>query len=281
MIRTAVTVCLVEQAQGGPFVLWDGIESSCRTAAEIGFDAIELFAPSPAAVPAPVLRELLQTHRLELAAVGTGAGMVMHGLSLCDPDPRTRNRAKQFVREMISYGAQLEVPAIIGSMQGKWGGEVDRPLALDWLRLALNELGEEAGRRNQFLLYEPLNRYETNLCNTIAEGIELCRSLATSNVKLLADVFHMGIEEAEPAAAMAEGAEWIGHVHFVDSNRQAPGRGHLDLTAIAQALVDHGYDRFLSAECFPIPNSRDAARQTLTTYRRLFPSLQSRTDHQD
>lgn len=271
MIKTAITVSLVEEARGGPFVLWDGVEKGCETAAELGFDAIELFAPSHEAVPVHTLKALLEKHNIGLAAVGTGAGMVKHGLNLCDPDESKRAAAKEFIRNMINYGAQFGVPAIIGSMQGRWGGDISKEQAFDWLRSALNELGPIAGEQGTFLIYEPLNRYETNMCNTMAEGVELMNTLDTRDVKLLADVFHMGIEEDNPADAMRAGKGYIGHVHFVDSNRKAAGMGHLDLKAIADALIETEYPYYVSAECFPKPDSLTAAKNTIEAYKQLFP----------
>lgn len=269
-IKTSITVSLVNQAKGGPFVLWEGVEAGCKTASSLGFDAIELFAPSHEAVPVETLKGLLEASEIGLSAVGTGAGMVVRKLSLTDPDPNKRDQAKAFVKEMIAYGANFGAPAIIGSMQGRWGGEVSRDQALDWLRAALNELGGYAAEKGVCLIYEPLNRYETNLCNTMADGVSLCQSLETESVKLLADVFHMGIEEDDPASAMGAGKGYIGHVHFVDSNRKAAGRGHLNLKAIADALIKSGYDRYVSAECFPFPDSATAARETIEAYTALF-----------
>ena len=70
------------------------------------------------------------------------------------------------------------------------------------------------------------------------------KSLETDNVKLLADLFHMNIEEADLPAAIRAGKGAIGHVHFVDSNRQAAGLGHTDFAPIAAALVEIGYDGY-------------------------------------
>lgn len=300
MIRTAVTVSLVEEARGGPFVFWEGIEKSCRRAAALGFDAIELFAPSPEAVSAPRLKSLLDDHNLALAAVGTGAGRLVHGLTLCDSDPEKQKEAKKFIRDMIRYGAQFGAPAIIGSMQGRWGRDVTRKQAFSRIRAALNKLGELAKREGVPLFYEPLNRYETNVCKTIEEAVALCNSLTTNNVKILADVFHLNIEEDDPVASIAfalknrsaqeddakkskeekseedseqedEDKGWIGHVHFVDSNRRAPGMGHLNLEIIAKVLKDSAYDGFVSAECFPIPDSETAAKAAIDAYKKLFP----------
>ena len=60
--------------------------------------------------------------------------------------------------------------------------------------------------------------------------------MAGANVVLLADLFHMNIEEADLAAALLAGAGHIGHVHFVDSNRRPAGCGHLDYAPIAAAM---------------------------------------------
>lgn len=270
MIQSAVTVSLVEQARGGPFVFWDDLSAACASAAELGFDAVEVFAPGPDAVGEDELRALLQKHDLKLAAVGTGAGMVIHGLSLTSPDSGQRKRAVEFVQSMIDFGAPFGAPAIIGSMQGKWGGELDRNAALDLLREALNTLGEHAAGKNVPLIYEPLNRYETNLVSTIADGVELMQSLDTDNVKLLADLFHMNIEEADIANAIRAGAGHIGHVHFVDSNRRAAGMGHMDYQPIAAALREIGYDGYASAEAFAFPDSKAAAKQTIEAFREYF-----------
>ena len=195
-MRSCVTISLVEEARGGPFVFWDGLEHGIRTAKELGFDAVELFIPSPDAVDLDELNSLLKKTGLPVAAVGTGAGWVIQKLSLTDADAGQRKQAKQFVKSIIDFAAQLNAFAIIGSMQGRagisgGGGEVTHTDALGYLREALNELGDYASQNDLPLAYEPLNRYETNLINTISDGVALLESLSTKNVTLLADLFHM------------------------------------------------------------------------------------------
>lgn len=270
-MRSAVTVSLVEEARGGPFVYWDGLPAAFASAAKLGFDAVEIFAPGPLAVPADELRRLCDEHQLQVAAVGTGAGMVKHGLSLTDADPDRRAAARQFVQSMIDFGGPFQAPAIIGSMQGRWGGQVSREAALQLLAQALEELGEYAQRYGVPLIYEPLNRYETNLITTLAEGVRTLRELTTRNVRLLADLFHMNIEESDPAEALREAGAYVGHVHFVDSNRRAAGLGHTDFGPLITALRQIGYAGYLSAEALPLPDSETAARQTMQAFRQLSP----------
>jgi sugar phosphate isomerase/epimerase len=268
-VQACVTVSLVHEARGGPFVFHDDLAAACRKAATLGFDAVEVFPPSPAAVDAAELRRLLDGHGLKLAAVGTGAGWLRQRLTLTHADAGPRAQARQFVQSIIDLSGPFGAPAIIGSMQGRWGDGVDRDTALRYLGEALDALGEHAARYRVPLIYEPLNRYETNLVNTVADGVKLLGSLSAQNVVLLADLFHMNIEEADLPAALRAGGRHIGHVHFVDSNRRPAGCGHLDLAAVGAALRDLGYDRFASAEALPWPDPDEAARLTIEAFRKF------------
>jgi sugar phosphate isomerase/epimerase len=268
-MKSAVTVSLVPEARGGPFVFHDDLPAACRRAAELGFDAVELFPPGPDAVAPGELRTLLDDNGLSLAAVGTGAGWVKHKLSLTSPDAATRDRAVAFVQRVMDLAAAFEAPAIIGSVQGRADGEVTKPVALRYLGNALFKLDEHAADLGTTLLYEPLNRYETNLVNTLADGAALLGGLGASNVKLLADLFHMNIEEADLAAAVRAAGRHVGHVHLADSNRRAAGMGHTDFAPVVAALRDVGYGGYLSAEVFPLPDPDAAARQTVESFRRL------------
>ncbi len=269
MIGSCVTISLVEEARGGPFVFWHDLPGACRAAHELGFDAVEIFPPSADAVDARELRKLLDEFGLKLAAVGTGAGWIRHKLQLTSPDAGARSAAQAFVRSIIDFAGPFGASAIIGSMQGRWGGEVDRPRAYGYLTDALLALGEHARQYHVPLLYEPLNRYETNLFNTIDAGVELLKTIPNGNVKLLADLFHMNIEEVDLPAALRAGSRDIGHIHFVDSNRRPAGCGHLDFAPIIAALREIGYQGYLSAEALPWPDARRAAEQTILTYRNL------------
>lgn len=277
MIRSAVTISLVEQARRGPFVFHDDLPAGCHTAAELGFDAVEIFAPSAKVVRELPLRSLLQSNKLKLAALGTGAGMLVGGLHLCDADSDRRSRAEEFIGDMLKAGAEFGAPAIIGSMQGRWSEAVPRPVAMRMLEDALGRLGNLARTLGTAVLYEPLNRYETNLCNTMREATELIRGLGEKHVKILADLFHLNIEESSIEGGLRDTDGVLGHVHFVDSNRQAAGRGHMDLQRVSVVLTELGYVGYASAEAFPIPDSRTAAEQTIRSFRAVFGETASVT----
>jgi sugar phosphate isomerase/epimerase len=273
MIKSAITVSLVPEARGGPFVFWDNLESACTQAASLGFHGIEIFPGHADELHGMHLREMLRAHDLELAAIGTGAGWVKHRLTLTDAEPHVRLRARDFAGAVIDFAGGFGAPAIVGSMQGRWGGSVSREQALEWFAEELNQLGPRALALGVPLLFEPLNRYETNMFNSVADALGFLDRLKTSNIKLLCDVFHMNIEEADIPASLRQAGQRLGHVHFADSNRRAVGMGHMDYTGIVSALHEMGYQGFVSAEILPLPDSETAARQTAAAYRKWFGKL--------
>lgn len=250
-------------------MFWHDLAAACEHAAGLGFHGVEVFAPAADAVERDELAGLLDLHGLSLAAVGTGGGWVCQKLTLTDADEAVRERARAFVRDIVALGAAFGAPAIIGSMQGRSGGEVGERQAMSWLREALDDLGAHAASLGVPLLFEPLNRDESNLVATLGAGVELIDSLETEGVKLLADLYHMNIEEADSAAALRAAGAHVGHVHFADSNRRAAGLGGTDFAPVIAALREIGYAGYLSAEVFPYPDPEAAAAQTMQAYRQL------------
>ena len=96
------------------------------------------------------------------------------------------------------------------------------------------------------------------------------QSLPGGNVRLLADLFHMNIEETDVAQAIKSAADKVGHVHFADSNRRPIGFGHTNVQAVADALDQIGYEGFVSAECLPWPDPDAAAAETIRAFKSCF-----------
>jgi sugar phosphate isomerase/epimerase len=270
MIKSCATIALVPEITSGPWIYWHDLERSLAHASSLGFDAVELFTASAEVLDVSETQLLLEKYKLELAAVGTGAGKVIHGLTLTDPDAAIRKKAIEFIKSMIKLGAAFGAPAIIGSMQGNVATGVDREEALNWLADGLIYLGKHAASLGVKLIYEPLNRYETNLINTLGDGVEFLKSRQIQHVGLLADLFHMNIEEVDMAASIKSSGEYVIHVHFADSNRRPAGNGHSDFSEVANVLKEINYKGYVSAEAFAWPNSQSAATQTIKTFNQYF-----------
>jgi sugar phosphate isomerase/epimerase len=260
-MKTAVTLCRVAEAAAGPFVFHEDLALGFANAARHGFDAVELFLPAADAVSVAEIKELQAQYGLKVAAVGTGAGMVKHGLSLTDADPVIRQNALDFILALVEFGGHLGAPAILGSMQGRSTAAVPHDQAISFLADALRTIASHAARFGVPFIYEPLNRYETNLFNRIGDAAGFLSEQKLENVTLLADLFHMNIEEVSLEKTLADHIARIGHIHFADSNRRAMGFGHTDSAKLLQLLQNIGYEGYLSAEILPLPTADEAAAQ--------------------
>ena len=157
-MKSGVTISLVKSLKG-PWIFQDELSVSIPKAKRLGFDGIELFTASADDVDGKFLQQLLEDNQMNLSAVATGAGKILHNLILTSPDANIRTKAVDFVKRIIDFGAPFNAPAIIGSMQGSIG-DSSREDALAGFAESLNELGRYARQRDVELLFEPLNRSE-------------------------------------------------------------------------------------------------------------------------
>jgi sugar phosphate isomerase/epimerase len=270
MIKSAVTISLVPSLKGGPWIYWEDLEISIPKAKQLGFDGIELFTASPDAVDSHALSDLLTNNDMKLSAVGSGAGRVLHKWHLTHPEDEVRKKAQSFIKEMIDFAGPLGAPVIIGSMQGQLDKQIDPDKSYEWLAEGLKKIADHANTFGVNLIYEPLNRYETNMFNRLDDAVSFLKKHKLENVVLLADLFHMNIEEASIPDTIRATKDHIGYVHFADSNRRPIGMGHTTMDEIARALIEVGYDGFVSAEAFAYPDSDAAAKQTIDSFRQYF-----------
>ncbi len=105
---------------------------------------------------------------------------------------------------------------------------------------------EEVGAR---VVIEPLNRYEQWWPCTLAEAAEICRAVGSPSITIMADFFHMNIEEADIAESVRQHVDLIANVHLADSQRKLPGYGHTDFGPALLALEQAGYEFFYGFEC--------------------------------
>jgi sugar phosphate isomerase/epimerase len=136
---------------------------------------------------------------------------------------------------------------------------------------AVREIAAYARPKGVDLILEPVNRYEINFINSVDEGAALLERLAISGLKLMPDVFHMNIEDASIEGNLRAYIRHIAYVHFADSNRLAPGWGHLGFGAIVGALNDVGYTGWTSVEILPKPDPDSAALQAIQHLRKFIP----------
>ncbi len=234
-----------------------------------GYDGVELAIRDPWAVDAEELADLVAAHGLAVPALGTGQAWGEEHLSYSDPDPAVRRAAIERTKAHIPVAHRLDALIIIGLLRGLVQPGVNQAQALDWVTDALAECCAEAALSGVRIALEPINRYETTLVNTVAQGLELIDRVGADNLGLLFDTFHANIEEPSIAESLLAAGDRLFHIHVADSNRWYPGAGHLDFAHLLGVLPRIGYGGFVSGEFMPHPDADTAAQRAIARLRSL------------
>src|SRR5262245_16560591 len=157
---------------------------------------------------------------------------------------------RAYLRRAFGRMAQLGgVVVVLGSGGARRIPDgLPREQALDQLAAALALAADEAGRAGIALALEHLNRGETNVFNSLAECQAFVEQRGLTNLQLLADIYHLELEQ-EPLAHVTAAGPLLAHVHVAGGGRRAPNVPGYDYAGFMAALHITGYDRRISAEC--------------------------------
>jgi len=241
----------------------EDFEKSIKKVADLGFDGAELAVRNPKDLKVENVIKIIKENDLEVPAIGTGQAYGEEGLSFSDPDEAFRKMAVDRIKDQIIFASHFDAQVIIGLIRGKIEESVCKTEAEEWTIDCLRKCTEFAKKYDIWLTIEPVNRYESNFINTINEGVEFIKRVGASNLGLLVDTFHMNIEEVSIYDSIVQAEDYITHVHFADSNRWAPGCGHLDFKEIIKTLKKINYQGYVSAEILPLPDPDSCARLTI------------------
>lgn len=111
------------------------------------------------------------------------------------------------------------------------------------------QLAPVANKYNVVISLEPLNTRECNFINSLAEGAEIVKAVNHESFRLLADVYHMLMENERPSEIIKYG-DLIYHTHIAEkTGRSAPGVHNEDFTPYFRALKQANYQGRMAIEC--------------------------------
>jgi 5-keto-L-gluconate epimerase len=238
----------------------------------LGYAGVELAIRDPGQVNLDEIAVCTQEAGVAVPAIGTGQAFLEEGLALAASDEAVRAGAVARLEAQLVAAHRLSALLIVGLIHGPIPPDADRERALQWLLAGLARVSRRARELGVRIVIEPINRYESNWLNTVGEVMDLIRRLGADNVGVLPDTFHMNIEERDIGEAIEEARPRLWHVHVADSNRRAPGAGHLAFGEIIARLRAVGYGEMVSAEILPLPSFEAAAAQTIDVMRPLLGS---------
>jgi D-psicose/D-tagatose/L-ribulose 3-epimerase len=219
--------------------------------AEAGFDIIELPFETVDAFNYAEAAAVIRDYGL---AVTTAAAMGPDK-DLIHPDKNIRDNGMAFIRHCIEAAHTLGAANLIGPIYAAVGRTwqataEERARDLDLLTSQLSPLADYAADHGVTLCLEPLNRFETSLINTAAQGIEVIDRVGHPACQLMLDTFHMNIEESSLGEAIRAAGPRLRHFHACENDRGTPGSGHVPWPDVAAALRDISYDGPVVIESF-------------------------------
>lgn len=248
------------------------IEENVKQIINYGFDAVELAVRDPNLLDVNSLFNLLESNKLPVSAIGTGQAFGEEGLSFTNSNKEIRRKAIVRIKSQIHLAEKFNSIVIIGLIRGKKQANQNYQEVENYFIDAIQECASVNEKIK--LVIEPINRYETNIINSVTQGLEFLDKAGCSNVGLLLDTFHMNIEEKSITDSIILAREKLFHFHVADSNRWHPGAGHIDFGDIFKTLKEIKYSGYISAEILPYPDSATAASNTIIHLKDLVSSFQ-------
>jgi len=228
----------------------DPVEAMIARVAGFGYEGIEL-PGEPEAFDMGEVRRLLAKHGIKASSICSN---YTRRRDLVSADAQIRANALAYVKSVVRMASEIGAPVVIAApttWERKTAPEAPPDLEWEWAVTGLTAAADYAATLGVSLALEPWNRYETYFLNRLAQALALREAIGRPNVGVMGDLFHMSIEEESIVGAIRDAGRHLIHLHVADSNRAAPGRGHLDFAPILQALREIDYRGYLSMELLP------------------------------
>jgi len=238
--------------------------------AELGYDGVEIAIRDPKVLDKKFLKKELKKYKLEVPNLVTGQAYTVDGLSMTHDKSTVRKAFVKRFKDNIDLASELESKVIIGWVRGLFK-DCKSGDPMEYFTDTLTQCAEYAKPKGVELLIEPLNRYETDSFLTLKETADYLYEVKLKNVKMVADVFHMNIEEEKPIhEAMFDAREYLGHLHVADNTREVPGKGCLPFNLLFWALEKMKYEGFVSVEALRLkPNAYEAAKFAISYLKKV------------
>lgn len=273
-MRLAYTVAAPD---GGapPLALHGDFARDLQHIRRAGFDGAELYVKNPDGLDAAGIARQIEDAGLAVAAVCTGEVYGTDGLCFSSEDPAVHTAALDRTRRIIEFAAHWQAPVNIGRLRGPLPPGSAAGSATARVERAFRAVAEVAHGCGVAMLLEPINRHELNFITSTAEGISWIRRVDHPAFRLMLDLYHVHLEDPSLTASFITAREVLRHVHICDSNRRAPGWGHLNLKDVLAVLQSLHYRGWVTVEVLQAPTQEAAVTQSGRHLRELLTTLES------
>lgn len=219
--------------------------------ASMGFDFVELPVENPDDYSVQKLAPVLKDLGLE-AIICTA---VTAERDLSAESPKARQKGIDYFEACLKLGEGLGASCVVGPLYAPVGKArldtaVERRAEWDRSRSSLARLCQTAGNCGVRLGLEPLNRFETDMVNTVEDALQMLSAVDSPHLGIAFDSFHMNIEETSFRRAVEKAGEHLIHLQVSDSHRGVPGEGNSDWVGLREGLKTINYEGKIGIESF-------------------------------
>lgn len=238
---------------------------------ELGYEGVELLVRDPRAFDHALIERQITDAGLAMPAVCTGEVYGEDRLSLADPDPARRAETLERMIAAMDLAARFGAMVNVGRMRGRYLDGVERSQTEAWVTEGMQAAAD--ARPGTRVVLEPVNHQYANFLMGTAEAVRFARGLDRANIGLMLDLAHITIEGERHRDSLAEAGDLFWHYHVCDSDRRAVGHGEWDIAAALNDLDAIGYDGWITAEHFQIPDPATAMEQSIRWLRGHYQKL--------
>jgi D-psicose/D-tagatose/L-ribulose 3-epimerase len=243
-------------------------EHACAATAAIGFDLLEIPLLDPSAVDGAATAEALTRHGLS-ATCSLGLAT---DTDISSEDTSVVAAGERLLHSALDVTTAVGSPLLCGVIYSAMTKYIAPPTPQGRANSAtvLRDLAKSAATHGVTLGLEAVNRYETNLVNTVADALRLVDAIGEDNVTVHLDAYHANIEEGDIARPVRQAGDRLGYVHVGESHRGYLGSGTIDWPSFFRALMDSAYTGPITFESFSSAVVSDAFAAALGVWRDLW-----------
>ena len=246
----------------------ESAELAIASSKNAGFTMVEIPALDPTSIDVQDTKQRLDKHGMD---VSFSMGLTL-ATDINSEDTASVERGRAILLQVLEAargtGARYMCGVLFGAL-AKYPGPTTEKARRN-SAVVIKELAQAAAQDDITICLEFVNRYESNLLNTVQQTLDYMDVVDEPNVKVHADVYHMNIEENGFRDPLLQCGVRLGYVHIGESNRGYLGTGTIDFAEVFGALTEIGYTGPITFESFSSAVVDPNLSNTLAVWRNLW-----------
>lgn len=266
------SVCAVDRnlPDDRPFPLRGKTYTECADiAAKLGYDGIELQIQDPKNYNGTELKRMFDDHNLKVSAVTTGLAYLYENMSMTHPDPSIRAKTVDRLKRQLDLAKQLDTGILVGFLRGR---QLDRSAREyeEILSDSVQKVLDYAEEIETPFIFEQINHKDGDIYCSTNRTMEFLESFNSKWLQFNGDTYHMESDDTNIEKAIIRSLDKLVLFHVSDVGRLLPDDKHFDFQTAADTLLKANYDKWVTIECRPLPNSLICCQKGLEYLHKIF-----------